>query len=158
MSEINKIDLKCFITNSVNKVFDTMLSMSVEFSDADFVMDGERIVGSVSFAGKVMGVISINVGNTFAREMTAAMLGMETDEIESDEEVFDVIGEVSNMIGGDLKSRFCDAGLDCQLSIPTTTSGSNFKIDLQGWIKHESLIFYNGTNSASVEVYVKNAS
>ena len=157
MSEINEIDLKRFITNSVNEVFDTMLSMSVEFNDADCVTDGERIVGSVSFAGKVMGVISINIGNTFAREMTAAMLGMEIDEIESDEEVFDVIGEVSNMIGGDLKSRFCDAGFDCQLSIPTTTSGSNFKIDLQGWIKHESLNFCNGTNSAIVEVYLKNA-
>ena len=120
MNEINALDLKAFATNATCGVFDTMLSMAVEFFDEETheIIDGGKIVGSVSFAGDVMGIVSIHVGNTFARVMTATMLGMDLEEVEDQEEVDDVIGEVSNMIGGDLKSRFCDSGLPCRLSIP----------------------------------------
>ncbi|MCD6184766.1 MAG: chemotaxis protein CheX, partial [Deltaproteobacteria bacterium] len=83
------------------------------------------------------------------------MLGMEVEEIESDEEIYDVIGELSNMIGGDLKSRLCDADLECQLSIPSTTSGSNFRIESKGWIKQERIAFISGEKKALAEVFIK---
>ncbi|MBW1728944.1 MAG: chemotaxis protein CheX [Deltaproteobacteria bacterium] len=147
MNEINTVDLKGFVGNAVNEVFDTMLSMEVEFSDADSqtTVDGNRIVGSVSFAGELMGSVCIQVPDVFARLMTAAMLGMELEEIEGEEEVNDVIGEVSNMIGGDLKSRFCDSGLPCELSIPSITSGSDFKVESRNYQQH----------FAVVEVFIK---
>ena len=157
MTDINTLDLKTFITNAVNGVFDTMLSMEIEACDEDFHSNshGKRIVGSVSFAGKVMGNVIIHVNEDFARLITAAMLGMETDEIEGDEDVYDVIGELSNMIGGDLKSRFCDADLDCQLSIPSITSGGDFRIDSKGWARREGLVFRNERNITLVEAYIK---
>jgi chemotaxis protein CheX len=157
MGNIDTLDLKAAITNSVCAVFDTMLSMSVTVTDRDLDLksEGKRIVGSVGFAGKVMGNVSVHVNETFARLITAAMLGMETDEIEGDEEIFDVIGELSNMIGGDLKSRFCDQDLTCDLSIPSITSGSDFKTETKGWTRHESFVFQHKDNVALVEVFVK---
>ena len=121
MSEINSLDLKELVTNAVSDVFDTMLSMQVESVAAGQAgnQNGGQIVGTVSFAGKVLGNLNLHVDEAFGMEMTAAMLGMETDEIEGTEEVHDVIGEVCNMIGGDLKSRLCDSGLTCELSIPS---------------------------------------
>ncbi len=156
MNEINSLDLKGFAINAVNSVFDMMLSMEVEISDADsqVVMNGNRIVGSVGFAGDVMGNIRIHVGDDFARVMTAAMLGTESEEVDG-EEVSDVIGELSNMIGGDLKSRLCDSGFPCQLSIPSVTSGSDFKIESRGWIKHECFTFCHQQHTAMVEVFIK---
>ncbi len=156
MKEINSLDLKGLVVNAVNNVFDMMLSLEVEISDADSqaVVDGNKIVGSVSFAGDVMGSISIQVGDTFARLMTAAMLGMESEEVDG-EEVNDVIGELSNMIGGDLKSRFCDSGFPCQLSIPSITSGSDFKIESRDWMKHECFAFCHQQHTALVEVFIK---
>ena len=157
MSDIYALDLKTFITNAVNGVFETMLSMDVEVSEEDSQsnIEGRRIVGSVSLAGKVMGNVSIHVNEDFARLITAAMLEMETDEIEDEDEIHDVIGELSNMVGGDLKSRFCDANLDCELSIPSITSGSDFKVESKGWARRESLVFRNEQNSALVEAYFK---
>ena len=157
MDEINSLDLKAFITNAVSDVFDTMLSMKMEAVVADQVNqdNGNHLVGTVSFAGHVMGSVNQHVGKDFANEMTAAMLGMETDEIESEEEVHDVIGEVCNMIGGDLKSRLCDSDLACELSIPSITSGKDFVIEHKGWVRNEKFGFRSDQHTAKVEVFIK---
>ena len=158
MTEINSLDLKGFITNAVSDVFGTMLSMEVE-SVATYQPDegltGMHIVGTVSFAGVVMGNLNIRVGGEFARQITAAMLGMETDEIDGKEEIHDVIGEVCNMIGGDLKSRLCDSDLTCELSIPSITSGKEFSIKSRGWDRSELYAFRNQQHTAVVEVFIK---
>ena len=161
MSSINSLDLKTLITNVVGNVFETMLSMDVVFDDAASSEngngDGNHVVGSVGFAGTVLGNLNLHVGEGFAYEMTAAMLGMETDEIEGDEEVHDVIGELCNMICGDLKSRLCDEGLTCELSIPSITTGKEFKIEHKGWDRSEQFGFRNNNNTALVAVYMKSA-
>jgi len=123
-----------FISNVVGNVFD---------------------VGSVSFAGAVLGNLNLHVDEEFASLMTAAMLGMEVDEIEGDEEVHDVIGELCNMICGDLKSKLCDAGLTCELSIPSITSGKAFKIESRGWERSEHFHFCSHDYTAMVAVYMK---
>lgn len=157
MSDINAVDLRGFISGAMTEVFDTMLSMDIEPVDGDVRanVNGERIVGSVGFAGKAVGSVSIQVNEAFARSITAAMLGMEEDEIEGDEEVHDVIGELSNMVGGDLKSRLCDGDLDCELSIPSIITGSDFKTEIKGWERHESLVFRHQEQFALVDVYIK---
>ncbi len=156
MTDINSLDFKAFLSNATQDVFDTMLSMHVEAgqAEADMIKDSCQIVGSVGFAGDVTGCMNIHVGGVFARLITSAMLGEDIEDIEEDE-VFDVVGELSNMIGGDIKSRLCDAGMPCSLSIPTTTSGSDFTIDSKGWNRHEILAFRSNEHVALVEVYVK---
>ena len=130
MNGINTLDIKTFVTKTVIDVFDTMLSMEMEYfnSDETLNIEGDRIVGSVGFAGEVTGIISVQMAYGFARFLTASMLGMELDEVETAEEINDVMGELANMIGGGLKSRLCDSGLPCQLTIPSITQGSNFKV------------------------------
>jgi chemotaxis protein CheX len=157
MSGINSLELKDFITNAVSNVFDTMLSMEVESVEAGQTenYNGGHIVGTVGFAGKVLGNLNLHVGEEFAIQMTAAMLGMETDELDGDEEVHDVIGEVCNMIAGDLKSRLCDAGLTCELSIPSITTGKEFRIESQGWDRSERFGFSNKKHTARVDVFMK---
>jgi len=160
MSEIQAIDLQGFITKAVQGVFKTMLSMPLELEDPaniQGVTTGKHIVGTVGFAGAVMGNVSIFVSREFAREMAAAMLGMTVDDIGSDEEVHDVIGEVCNMVGGDLKSRLCDAGFSCSLSIPSVTFGENLRTESKGWDRHERYGVRNGNHSALMEVYIKAA-
>ena len=157
MSEINTLDLKAFIYNAITEVFNTMLSMEVEPLDTDLKesKDGAKIVGSVSFAGDVMGSIEIQISNTFARIMTAAMLGMELEDVEGEADVYDVIGEFSNIIGGDLKSRLCDSGFPCELSIPSITRGSDFEIEPMGWTRHERFAFRHQEHTALVKVFIR---
>lgn len=160
MTRIKDVDLRGFVIHSMTGVFETMLSMKIEAEDPpqrESVTTGNHIVGTVGFAGKAMGNVSVFVSRDFGRQIAAAMLGMSVEEIGSDDEVHDVIGEVCNMVGGDLKSRLCDAGLTCSLSIPSITSGNNFRVESKGCDRHELLGFRNSHNSALVEVYVKNA-
>lgn len=157
MIGINSLELNEFVTNAVNNVFDTMLSMAVDSVDAGQTgnFNGGHIVGTVGFAGKVLGNLNLHVNEAFAIQMTAAMLGMETDELDGDEEVHDVIGEVCNMIAGDLKSRLCDSGLTCELSIPSITTGKEFKIESQGWDRSEQFGFSSNEHTARVDVFMK---
>jgi chemotaxis protein CheX len=157
MGGINSSDLRGFITKAVRDVFDTMLSMDIESIDSGQTVNfnGGHIVSTVGFAGKVLGNVNLHVNESFAIEMTAAMLGMETDEIEGEEEIHDVLGELCNMISGDLKSRLCDSGLICELSIPSITTGKEFRIESQGWDRNETLTFSSNRHLACVEVYMK---
>jgi CheY-specific phosphatase CheX len=157
MTDINKLDLKGFCTNSTKGVFHTMLSMEVSVAETNLSMElsGSKVVGCVGFAGDAIGSICVHVSKQFARVMTAAMLGMEVDEVEDDEEINDVIGEVSNMVGGDMKSKLCDAGFPCVLSIPNVTSGSDFKIESKGWMRHEKIAFQHQEQISLVEVFIK---
>jgi CheY-specific phosphatase CheX len=157
MTDIINLDLKGFCANSTRGVFHTMLSMAVSPVDANPSMEltGSKVVGCVGFAGDVIGNICVHVPKQFARVMTAAMLGMEVDEVEDDEEINDVIGEVSNMVGGDMKSKLCDAGFPCVLSIPNVTSGSDFKIESKGWMRHEKIAFQMQDQLSMVEVFIK---
>ncbi|MBN2468411.1 MAG: chemotaxis protein CheX [Deltaproteobacteria bacterium] len=154
---IKALDLEGLISQSVSEVFDTMLSMQVEAADRDSErkLEGNRIVGSVSFAGEVMGNLCIHVGKDFARLMAAAMLEMAVEDVEEEEEVIDVVGEMSNMIGGGLKSRFCDSGMPCELSIPSITDGNDFKVSAMNWEQHESILFRYQEHKALVEIFVR---
>ena len=101
-----------------------------------------------------MGNIHIH-SDKFARLMTGAMLGMELEEIEGEEEVHDMIGEFSNMVGGDLKSRFSDFGFPCELSTPSITSGKDFKIESLDWTRRERFSFRHQQHVGLVEVFMR---
>ena len=157
MGDMDTLDIKAFVGNAILEVFATMFSMEVALLDDEqqSAEEGNRIVGSVSFAGDVMGSVNIHVNDNFARQITAAMLDMEVDEIEGEEEVHDVIGELCNMIGGDLKSRLCDSGLPCELSIPSIASGNGVVVESKGWARKERLSLEHQAHTAVVEVYLK---
>jgi flagellar motor switch protein FliN/FliY len=157
IARINKVDIRTAIINSVIDVFYTMLSMEVEHISKvpDTFKESNRTVGTVSFAGDVDGIFNIQVNDNFGRIMTAAMLGIEEYEIESEEDVYDVIREVSNIIGGNLKSKFIDVELSCILSTPSITSGSDFKIEAMGDIKTEQFIFAFQDQTIIVEAGVR---
>jgi CheY-specific phosphatase CheX len=157
MSDISTLDIGALVSNAIKEIFETMISMEVVILNGELPTNGEgnRLVGSVSFAGDVMGSVNINLPGSFARMITAAMLDMEVEEIQGDEEIHDVIGELCNMIGGDLKSRLCDSGLPCKLAIPSIASGSNFMIEPKGWSRKEQLGLQHQEYTALVEVYLK---
>ena len=157
MERIAGVDIKTAIVNSVIDVFYTMLDMEVAAIQEvpDSFTEEMRTVGSVTFAGEVDGMFNIQVNDDFGKEMTAAMLGMEVDEIESEEEVFDVIREVSNIIGGNLKSNFVDAGLSCVLSTPSITNGRDFRVSPTNIIRPVRFLFSHGESIIIVEAGVK---
>ncbi len=158
MSQDSNHDIILAVRESVVDLFDTMLSMEVHAGNDDSVIaDSDEVVmvGFVSFAGKVNGSVNLRVTQAMAKIMTAGMLGMERDEIESDEEVKDVLREVCNIIAGGLKSNFCDAGLACEISTPSITTGNNFEVQTLHMERYERFAFTYGDETIQVEVAVK---
>ena len=160
MAEIKNIDLEGFITEAVTNVFDMMLSMETQVfvPGKPLELEGNRIVAAVGFSGDVVGALSIQLKHDFARLITAKMLGMESEEIEGLEEIKDVIGELGNMIGGSVKSRFCDHNLPCVLSIPSITYGINFKVSTLKGARQERFYYRHQQDISLVDLYLKNGS
>ncbi len=158
--ELTSFNLASFLRSATQEVFETMLSMELGENGGIEALPGGmgQVVGSVSMAGTVSGTVNIYVSDAFAKVITADMLGMEMEEVESEEEVHVVVGELSNMIGGDLKSRLCDAGFECSLSIPSITSGKDFQIESKGWAVNEQVFFEYQDHIALIEAFLKNGS
>ena len=156
IDQIKKFDIATCVTDSLIDVFDMMLSLKLEFSeDQKADIDGERIVGAVSLGGRVMGCVTIQVDGDFSRQMTASMLDVKPEEIEGEEDIRDVISEICNIVGGNLKSTFCDAGLICELSPPSFTLGNDFKIESLNTVRHERYVFNYQAHYVIVEVGVR---
>ncbi|MCP4693699.1 MAG: chemotaxis protein CheX [Desulfobacterales bacterium] len=157
METIDTFDVKKAIVDSVTEVFDTMLSMDIQYFEQvhQSYLYGERILGSVNLVGAVMGIVNIQISKEFSREITSAMLGIEDEEIEGLDEIKDVLGEVCNMVGGNLKSNLCDAGLTCELSTPALTTGKDYRCDTRDMTRNEYMTFYHGDHTILVDVGMK---
>lgn len=154
---INSVDVNTAIVNAVIDVYYTMLSMEVERTaeTPESVTETLRTVGTVTFAGDVDGIFTINISDDFAQLMAATMLDVPAEEVTEEEQIHDVIREVSNIIGGNLKSAFSDTGLTCELSPPSITHGRHFRIEPLGYTMPERFVFRFGEHPIIVEAGVK---
>ena len=155
MADIASIDLKGIVSSVVINTFETMLNMSIMPAEPEETLSWPRFLAQVGVAGEsVMGNICVSLDLEGARMVAATMLGTEEDDLEMDE-IEDVVGELSNIAGGSIKSRLCDEDLMCRLSIPSVTYGSYFKFETVGyernerlWFKYQGFIFF-------VEIFIK---
>lgn len=157
IDRINSLDIGGMLTDFVPTVFDTMLSLKVSQAGAVYQseLEGHKVVGVVSFAGDIMGVVSIHVDRIFAQIMARSMMGLEEGETAGESDIRDVIGELSNIIGGKLKSYFTDAGLICELSTPSMTRGKDFHVEAMSLHRYERLAFQCEENYFFLEAGVK---
>jgi flagellar motor switch protein FliN len=112
-------------------------------------------VSSVCFAGDATGIVSVHVPEDLARIMAANMLGMEPEEIEGHGEIQDLLGELANIVGGNLKSALTDAGLRCALSTPSFTTGSDFMIESLNLERYERYAFQCEGRAVFLEMGIK---
>lgn len=158
MNTISSSDVREYISTHLGDVFETMLSLKATPVAATGAEEfpGERVSGSVGIAGEtVTGSVYLHVSSPFAVQATAAMLGMAPEEITGVAEVNDVIAEVTNMIGGGLKSWLCDAGASCALTTPAVIRGTSFAITAKPGVELISLGFNCGGSHGLVEVHIK---
>jgi len=152
MSGIDTIDIKATISESVIDVFDTMLSLEAKISETGAeTLDGNRFMGMVKFAGDMVGIVAIQVSYDFARLMTASMQGIKPEEVEGDEKITDLLAELSNIVGGKLKSTYTDIGLYCELTTPSITTGSDFTMQSLNMDKNEKFVFLSQEHPIIVE-------
>jgi chemotaxis protein CheX len=116
------------IVAAVEEVFSTMLDMHVERGE-DYVATAvppaeEGVVSLIGLAGRWAGTGSISCGAAFACRICSRMLITEYPAV--NEEVLDVMAEVTNMVLGNVKTRLEEILGPMGLSIPTVVYGLNF--------------------------------
>jgi chemotaxis protein CheX len=149
-----------FLDTSVCEVFTTMLTMFAQPANPrDFHATGETLViASVGFTGEPNGVISICVTAAFARTLAARMLGITQEKMDGDEMTNDAIGELSNMIVGSVKSRLCDEGHSCALTIPSVKRVQDFRFTTSNGPNQRILGFQCGEDQILMELLMKSSS
>jgi CheY-specific phosphatase CheX len=98
-----------------------------ENDDARPPLELNGVSGGVSFTGKMTGILYLNMSENLARVASDRILG--EDPGRPTDEINDVVGELTNMVTGNLKSKMADRGYNCALSIPTVIRGLKITID-----------------------------
>ena len=157
LEKLNAIDYQERISGATRDVFETMFSLHLEEATkvSAASLTGVRHVSSVCFAGDATGIVSIHVDLDLSRRMAAGMLGMEPEELEGEGEIQDMLGELGNIVGGNLKSALTDTGLRCALSTPSFTTGSDFMIETLNLERYERFAFAMGEHTVFVEMGIK---
>ncbi len=129
-ANLTEDQLAKYIIGSTHEVFSTMVMME-PVDDLPLKEPINRfkcsITGMVGFGGIYSGVISIHCPVSLALKITSSMLGLECDEVNDD--LNDAIGEIANMLGGNVKQVLSKGGLDVKLSIPTVISGEDYTVN-----------------------------
>ena len=107
----------------------------------------------IGLAGTHKGVLAIHFPNKVALEVTSSFLGMEVETI--NEDVQDAVGEIANMLGGNLKTILSDRGKDIQLSLPSTISGDEYNFSPQADVEQIILPFQAPGGIFYVEVEIE---
>jgi len=110
---------------SAREVFDMMLGSKIHpFTGEANEKDG-AFTALVGLAGSLCGVVSIRCSDQSARIMASKMLGMPPEEVDNDS--WDALGEIANMIAGNFKGKLSGVGNHCMLSVPTIIVGSDYQ-------------------------------
>ena len=115
------------IINATVEIFSTMVMMDISAPSAkgdEYGVLENTITGVIGLAGTHKGVLAVHVPHAVAFAITGSFLGIELDEITEDVE--DAIGEIANMLGGNVKSILSENGRDIDLSLPSTVSGKEY--------------------------------
>ncbi len=150
-------DAELLITAAVVEVFSTMLNVKARsVPPVEGFLDRQpQIVSAVGFTGAATGVVYLYTTAQFARHITAGLLGLSSAEIETDEMVNDTMGEIANMVVGQIKSRISDRGLRCVLTIPSIVRGSQLTIEPVSNTERHRCAFDCGQGPLLVEMLLK---
>jgi chemotaxis protein CheX len=144
------------LTTSTVEVFQKMMARDLKFGkpiEGDALRPKSNVVGTISFAGTQSGIVAFYSTIQAAQEIAAALLGMEPSEVNADD-MPDAIGEVTNMIAGNFRTRLTDAGYPCAISIPTVIIGSDFYTKYQSDVRRTLCPFQMGDQEVFVELII----
>jgi chemotaxis protein CheX len=154
---VHNMNIREFMTRHLVEVFETMLSMkAIPIDPFEPPHYDSRVSGSVGFAGDdINGAVYLHLSASFATRIAATMLGLAPEQIEGETDVNDVVGEVSNMLAGGLKSAFCDTGYPCAVSTPAIIRGTSFIVEPIPEVEQIRLLFGCENERIFVEVHLK---
>ncbi len=122
------------LIDAVHEVFETLVYAFPEEGPSEQATQEtleSEIFSAVHLSGGAQGTIAMLCARKTAEALAKNMLGAANGQLGAGE-VFDSAGEIVNMVAGQVKTRFVDAGLDLKLSIPDVASSKEPAPRLRG--------------------------
>ncbi|HXY13373.1 MAG TPA: chemotaxis protein CheX [Terriglobales bacterium] len=137
---------------AAREVFEIMLGCKLESPAAPTPVSSD-FTAMVGLAGQLCGLLTLRCSAQSAGLMASRMLGAEVKE--SDQQMWDAIGEIANMIAGNFKNKLTGTGENCVLSVPTVITGSDytFRSMADSGPLEVSLLFEGAPLTVAVEVH-----
>jgi chemotaxis protein CheX len=121
----------------VESVFGTMLGLELCDGAAPWFPSADRVTAAVQMTGDWNGAVLFECDKLQACQFAARFLSMDQPAA-VDDVVRDVLGELANMIGGNLK---CALTHETQLSTPSVVDGGEYSLHICGAEIRERLSF-----------------
>lgn len=127
-------ELAEIIRNSTHSVFSTMLG--TELSPLEAIEDPtpfqqSEVIGFIGMAGDFAGYVSIHVSRRQATDFTARLIGVDVEEVTSEDEIRDAVGEITNMLAGNVKTALSALGL-VEIALPTVVMTPKAELRVRG--------------------------
>jgi chemotaxis protein methyltransferase CheR len=121
----------------VESVFQSMLGMEVQSSHTAWYPSAARLTAAVHLAGEWNGAVLVECDCELACKFAGYFLGSDAPGV-VDDVVRDVLGELANMIGGNMK---CVLTRGIHLSMPSVVDGSDYSMRVCGGAVRDRLPF-----------------
>jgi len=118
-------------------------------SEAPWRPSADRLTAAVHLAGDWSGALLLEVDRAQACRLAGRFLSIDTPRA-VDDVVRDVLGELANMIGGNLK---CVLTKGIQLSMPSVVDGNDYSLRVCGAEIRERLAFESAEGPFWVTVF-----
>jgi CheY-specific phosphatase CheX len=124
----------------VLSVFETMMGLEAEESNDPWAPTEQWWTAAVNLSGEWHGAVLVECDQEQACRFAGKFLSI--DPAEAGEEIVrDVLGELANMIGGNLKSALMSG---IRLSLPSIVSGSDYSVRVCGATIRKRMAFQCG--------------
>lgn len=152
------MDLQKNITDATKEIFETMIMLDITPGDPlEKSVNSFKcsVSGVIGLAGSCQGMLAIHTPDSVAKAITSSFLGMDVDEV--DEDVTDAIGELANMLAGNIKMVLDEAGKDVTVSIPSCIHGEEYSMDCVADADWVVVPFTVDSGEFLVELQLKNS-
>ena len=116
------------VAQIVQEVFSSMLGLDIEPIEIEIDNSGAAVAGSVGVSGATDCLIRMEMQEEAARAVAGAMFGLEAPDV-SDDDIADAVGELTNMVGGNIKSLLPEPST---LSLPVVAQGKSPTLRVPG--------------------------
>lgn len=137
LTEITRDVWQTFVGEPLHEVDDTGLAVAAD-----------TMTGCVQLAGGWDGTVLVELGADHARTAAEAMFAAPAGSLGEDD-VCDALGELTNMIAGNVKGA---VGAPARLSMPSVARGSSYTVRVVGAVRREHVLLQGAHGVLRVSV------
>ncbi len=128
------------VNNSVASIFNTIIgSEPVYEGDGEDRKLGDGVIGIISFVGDVSWLLMLVLPKKSAVAISSKFCGFDVDYESPD--MGDVVGELANVLAGDIVSRLKSESITVAMSLPTVMRGHDVEPLLPRGLPEEKMLF-----------------